>query len=83
MSTPLTMLHNYPWAGLVLVGILWGGTNPFIKRGSVGINDIQSSNFFIRTLLEIKFLFTRWKVSYYILCIIFALYCRLQCQFYR
>lgn len=46
---------------LFLVGLIWGITNPFMKKGSEGIteiNDGQNKNVLIR---QIIFLFTRWK----------------------
>lgn len=45
----------------ILVGFLWGATNPLIKRGSVGINTVTSNNKYTKFLLEIKFLVTRWQ----------------------
>ncbi|CAB3370756.1 Hypothetical predicted protein [Cloeon dipterum] len=30
-----------PWLSLLAVGALWGGTNPFIKRGSKGVQKWQ------------------------------------------
>lgn len=45
----------------ILVGLLWGATNPLIKRGSAGIDTVTSSNKYKKFLLEIKFLATRWQ----------------------
>lgn len=45
----------------VVVGFLWGATNPLIKRGSVGIDAIVADNKFTRILLELKFMVTRWQ----------------------
>jgi Putative transmembrane family 234 len=50
------------WLGLILVGILWGGTNPFIKKGSAGVQRVKASNLFFQILLELKYLFTQWRV---------------------
>eukprot|EP01095_Lingulamoeba_sp_RSL-Kostka_P000108 TRINITY_DN1019_c0_g1_i1.p1 TRINITY_DN1019_c0_g1~~TRINITY_DN1019_c0_g1_i1.p1 ORF type:complete len:126 (+),score=1.83 TRINITY_DN1019_c0_g1_i1:120-497(+) len=46
---------------LLIVAILWGCTNPFLKRGSKGIRTIQNSNIIIKTILEFWFLFSRWQ----------------------
>jgi multidrug transporter EmrE-like cation transporter len=44
---------------LVLISsILWGVTNPFIRKNSAGIEKIQATNTFNRIFLELKFLFT-------------------------
>lgn len=46
---------------LVLVGILWGATNPFIRRGTTGVDEIEADSSLWKTFLEIKFLITRWQ----------------------
>ncbi|GAB0099933.1 Transmembrane protein 234 homolog [Sergentomyia squamirostris] len=46
---------------LVLVAFLWGATNPFIKQGSQGIQNVESSSRILKTVLEIKFIITRWQ----------------------
>lgn len=46
---------------LVLVGLLWGATNPFIRQGTVGVDKITADSKFKKTLLEWKFLITRWQ----------------------
>ncbi|CAF0735260.1 unnamed protein product [Brachionus calyciflorus] len=38
--------------------LLWGITNPFIRKGSSGLENINSDNYFKRILLELKFLFS-------------------------
>lgn len=45
----------------VVVGFLWGATNPLIKRGSVGIDAIEANNKLTKLLLELKFMVTRWQ----------------------
>lgn len=45
----------------VLVGFLWGATNPLIKRGSVGIDSIEANNKITKIFLELKFMVTRWQ----------------------
>uniref|UniRef100_A0A1B0GHG3 Uncharacterized protein n=1 Tax=Lutzomyia longipalpis TaxID=7200 RepID=A0A1B0GHG3_LUTLO len=46
---------------LVLVGLLWGATNPFIKKGSQGIQHVNSNSKIRKLLLEIKFIVKRWQ----------------------
>ncbi|CAM4726181.1 unnamed protein product [Leuciscus chuanchicus] len=46
---------------LLLVAILWGGTNPFLKKGSEGIEGVQRDNKLLQFLAEIKFLFLNLK----------------------
>ncbi|XP_018328957.1 transmembrane protein 234 homolog isoform X2 [Agrilus planipennis] len=46
------------FGSLILVGILWGATNPLIKRGSKGIVHIKGNNKIKQLLLEWKYLFT-------------------------
>jgi hypothetical protein len=49
---------------LFMVGILWGMTNPLMKIGSEGINELpQQKNAFFRFLSEMYFLFTRFQVG--------------------
>ncbi|KAK3879225.1 hypothetical protein Pmani_004145 [Petrolisthes manimaculis] len=44
---------------LVAVSMLWGITNPLLKRASVGIENIQTTNPALQTLYEVKFLASR------------------------
>lgn len=46
---------------LVLVGLFWGVTNPFIRRGATGVDEIKSDSKWLKTFLELKFLVTRWQ----------------------
>ncbi|XP_062252817.1 transmembrane protein 234 [Platichthys flesus] len=46
---------------LLLVSVLWGCTNPFLKRGSAGIEDVSGSNRMSQLLAEVKFLFLNTK----------------------
>lgn len=46
---------------LVLVGFLWGATNPLIRSGSTGVDQITADTKFKKLYLEIKFLITRWQ----------------------
>lgn len=45
----------------VVVGFLWGATNPLIKRGSIGIDAIEANNKIHKIFLEFKFMVTRWQ----------------------
>ncbi|KAI8805759.1 hypothetical protein BJ742DRAFT_819078 [Cladochytrium replicatum] len=53
--------------GLVLVSAFWGFTNPFIKNGSKGLEDVTAkhikmgSSWWTRNFAEMRFLFTRWQ----------------------
>ncbi|KAI9469215.1 hypothetical protein BX667DRAFT_473305 [Coemansia mojavensis] len=47
--------------GFILTAICWGLTNPFIKRGSEGIEKIKKDTWLAQTLAEAWFLFTSWK----------------------
>ncbi|XP_047248908.1 transmembrane protein 234 [Girardinichthys multiradiatus] len=46
---------------LVLVSLLWGCTNPFLKKGSEGIENVTESNRVSQLLAEIKFLLLNMK----------------------
>ena len=50
--------------GFVVVGLLWGFTNPFIKRGSEGIKTlkVEDDARFPRWFYEVVYLATRWQV---------------------
>lgn len=48
---------------LILVGFLWGATNPLIKRGSVGFDKIEAATRWKKIWLELKFLTTRWQYT--------------------
>lgn len=47
---------------LCFVSILWGSTNPLIRKGSKGIEDISRSGRIRQFLAEIFFLASNWKV---------------------
>lgn len=47
---------------LVLVGILWGTTNPLIKLGSKGIESIKYDGQIKQIFMEFKYLLCRWQV---------------------
>ncbi|KAK2825957.1 hypothetical protein Q5P01_020171 [Channa striata] len=46
---------------LLLVSVLWGCTNPFLKRGSEGIEHVTRANRVSQLLAEIKFIFFNVK----------------------
>ncbi|KAI4803733.1 transmembrane protein 234 [Gymnodraco acuticeps] len=46
---------------LLLVSVLWGCTNPFLKRGTEGIEHVQHNNRVSQLLAEVKFLFLNLK----------------------
>ncbi|KAI7824248.1 hypothetical protein BX661DRAFT_46847 [Kickxella alabastrina] len=48
-------------AGFILTALCWGFTNPFIKRGSKGLESIKRPTWLSQTLAETYFLFTNWK----------------------
>jgi hypothetical protein len=52
---------NAGW--LCVIALLWGFTNPFIKRAGSGIESIKKENYVSQFLAELKSLFTKWKVS--------------------
>ncbi|XP_033738195.1 transmembrane protein 234-like isoform X2 [Pecten maximus] len=45
----------------VVVAAMWGGTNPLIKRGSKGVENVKEHNRIQQFLSELKFLFFNWK----------------------
>ncbi|XP_043261987.1 transmembrane protein 234 homolog isoform X2 [Colletes gigas] len=46
---------------LVIVAILWGITNPFIKKGAQGLENVKSSSRFGQFFKELAFLLTTLK----------------------
>ncbi|XP_059208601.1 transmembrane protein 234 [Centropristis striata] len=46
---------------LLLVSVLWGCTNPFLKRGTEGIETVQHRNRVLQLLAEIRFLVLNLK----------------------
>ena len=48
-------------AYFVLVGLLWGATNPLLKRGAAGIENVKHPNRIFQFLLEMKFLGLNWR----------------------
>ncbi|KAI8819882.1 uncharacterized protein EV422DRAFT_89925 [Fimicolochytrium jonesii] len=60
---PPTTLQNF--LGFFLVALAWGFTNPFIKRGSAGLELITqrhaSSPWYLKRAAETWYLVTRWQ----------------------
>ncbi|XP_008307102.1 transmembrane protein 234 [Cynoglossus semilaevis] len=46
---------------LLLVSVLWGCTNPFLRRGTEGIENVTKTNKVAQLLAEVKFLFLNIK----------------------
>jgi len=49
---------------LCLVAILWGATNPFIKRGARGLENVKASSASRQFIKELAFLVTNLEVRY-------------------
>lgn len=52
-------IESFFW--LTLVGLLWGGTNPLIKKGAKGMEKVEGRNFITCFFKEIYFLLTNWR----------------------
>ncbi|XP_008294492.1 transmembrane protein 234 [Stegastes partitus] len=46
---------------LLLVSVLWGCTNPFLKRGTEGLEEVTRTSRVSQLLAEVKFLFLNFK----------------------
>ncbi|XP_064624271.1 transmembrane protein 234-like [Lineus longissimus] len=46
---------------LILVAFLWGFTNPMIKQGGAGIENIKKRNALLQFFAEVQFLVSNWK----------------------
>lgn len=53
-------------AGLLIVATCWGFTNPFIKRGTLGLDQVSAkyanASWIKRTVAEYVYLLTKWQV---------------------
>ena len=58
-STNSDAVEHTLW--LLSVAVLWGVTNPLIKRGSKGIEHIKQDNRLFQFLAELKFLVCKWQ----------------------
>uniref|UniRef100_A0A8C8RLR6 Transmembrane protein 234 n=1 Tax=Pelusios castaneus TaxID=367368 RepID=A0A8C8RLR6_9SAUR len=48
-------------SALLLVAALWGGTNPFLKTGTEGLEKVKQRNRLLQLLAEMKFLCFNYK----------------------
>ena len=55
---------------LTIVAALWGATNPFLKRGSYGLEYIKGDNVLLQFIREFKFLFLQIQVAILLCCLI-------------
>ncbi|XP_026318255.1 transmembrane protein 234 homolog isoform X1 [Hyposmocoma kahamanoa] len=46
---------------LALTGLLWGCTNPFIRKGTQGLSNVHATTRFGQLHAELSFLLTNWK----------------------
>ncbi|XP_019403366.1 PREDICTED: transmembrane protein 234 [Crocodylus porosus] len=46
---------------LVLVAVLWGGTNPFLKTGTEGLEKVKRETRLLQLFAEMRFLFLNYK----------------------
>ena len=58
---PGSSLQHTLW--FVAVALVWGSTNPLLRRGSQGIEKIQKSNKILQLLAELKFLALNWHYA--------------------
>lgn len=49
---------------LCFVAIIWGVTNPFIKKGAQGLENVKAMSFYGQFIKEFVFLITNLKVCY-------------------
>ncbi|KAM9355647.1 transmembrane protein 234 isoform 2-T2 [Pholidichthys leucotaenia] len=57
----MTMVTVVEVLSLLLVSVLWGCTNPFLKRGTEGIENVAHANKVSQLLAEVKFLLLNVK----------------------
>nr|XP_020446401.1 transmembrane protein 234 [Monopterus albus] len=55
------MVTGVELLSLLLVSVLWGCTNPFLKRGAEGIEHVTKTNRVSQLLAELKFLFFNFR----------------------
>ncbi|XP_029427633.1 transmembrane protein 234 [Rhinatrema bivittatum] len=48
-------------ASMLLVAVLWGGTNPFLKAGAEGLESVRRGSGALQLLAEMKFLLLNYK----------------------
>ncbi|KAG8224012.1 hypothetical protein J437_LFUL001089 [Ladona fulva] len=49
------------FAYLFGVGVLWGGTNPFLKKSTAGVDKIKYDSKIKTFFSEVKYFFCNWK----------------------
>ena len=40
---------------------MWGATNPLLKKGGAGVEEVEHKNRVVKFLLELKFLVLNWR----------------------
>ncbi|XP_071222753.1 transmembrane protein 234-like [Salvelinus alpinus] len=55
------LLSTFVYTMVSVVAVLWGCTNPYLKRGTEGIEHVKKENKFNQFLAEVKFLFLNIK----------------------
>ncbi|XP_043938473.1 transmembrane protein 234 isoform X2 [Protopterus annectens] len=61
LRVAVAMVSLLEVSSLLLVAALWGITNPFLKKGTEGIEKIEKRNRVVQLFYEIKFLFLNYK----------------------
>lgn len=51
--------ETFVW--LLLPSLIWGITNPLLKKGGLGIEDIKGKNNIHQLLMKIKFIVVQWR----------------------
>ena len=60
MEAPSSLRHAL-W--FVAVAVIWGSTNPFLKRGSLGIEKIKQHHIALQLFAELQFMILNWRYS--------------------
>ncbi len=60
MAAESTLQHAV-W--FILVALVWGGTNPLLKKGSRGIEEIRGGSRLTQLLAEVQFLALNWRYA--------------------
>lgn len=47
----------------LFVAIIWGSTNPFLKKGGSGIEKVKKKNVILQFIAELKFLVFNWQYA--------------------
>lgn len=51
------------WINYLLVSLVWGCTDPFLKRGSQGIETVQTDNRLLKIALQFKWLLLNYQFT--------------------